>query len=250
MLELSKQISTQINERIQYSLSDRIRIDICCDDKQHIWLCISKNNNIEIIIEMCNPFIEFITNIKKEFDLNCSLEVLYDDDNNIRRILIMSDDNHITVENLLEGYKFIKKIYELQIKYCTKTYFYMECNKFVIENIDTEYIDLLDFIPNHQTKTIVNGYITNINNYNDNDYKFMQSKININFPPSTIIVKIKNCPNLKTINNIIVFKKTSMLKIKNCPKLEYIESYNHFSKIYIDSQLTKYTSTDKPLMEL
>ena len=242
MLELSKQISAQINERIRYGLTERIRIDICCDDKQHIWLCISKNNNIETIIELCNPFIEFITNIKKEFDLNCSLEVVYDD-NSIKTLLVMNDNNHITVENLLEGYTFIKKIYELQIKYCTKTYFYMSCNRFVIENIDTEYIDLLDFIPNHQKKTIVNGYITNINNYNS---KFMQSKINIHFSPSTITVKIKNCPNLKTINNIIVFKKKSRLKIKNCPKLECIESYNHFSKIYIDSQRTKYTSSDKP----
>jgi hypothetical protein len=244
MVELSKQISTQMNERIRYGLNERIRIDICCYDEQHIWLCISKNNNIETIIELCNPFVEFITNIKKEFDLNCSLEVSYDNDNNIKRILVMSDNNHITVENLLEGYTFIKKIYELQIKYCTKTYFYMTCNRFVIENIDTEYIDLLDFIPNHQKKTIVNGYITN--NYNS---KFMQSK-NIHFsPPSTIIIKIKNCPNLKIINNIIIFKKNSKLKIKNCPKLEFIESYNHFSKIYIDSRRIKYTSTDKPPME-
>jgi len=241
MAELSKQISTQINERIRYGLTERIRIDICCDNKQHIWLCISKNNNIETIIELCNPFIEFITNIKKEFDLNCSLEVVYDD-NSIKTILVMNDNNHITVENLLEGYTFIKKIYELQIKYCSETYFYMACNRFVIENIDTEYIDLLDFIPNHQKKKIVNGYITNINNYNS---KFMQSK-NIHFSPSTIIVKIKNCPNLKTINNIIIFKKNSRLKIKNCPKLECIESYNHFSKICIDSKRTKYTSSDKP----
>ena len=110
----------------------------------------------------------------------------------------------------------------------------------VISDVDIEYIDLLDIIPNYQANIIMNGYIKNTNYV---DYKDIKNKsvhkCDILIPKNILNITIKNCPNLKIINNIIHLENNCYLKIINCPKLEFIENYNNFSEIYKDNSLIK-----------
>lgn len=140
----------------------------------------------------------------------------------------------------------------LKLKYGNKTDWTITCKKctnnvqtlqldLTISDIDIEYIDLLDIIPNYQENIIINGFIRNTNNVNYKDiknksvYKCDLKKIS----KYILNITIQNCLNLKVINNIINFENNSNLRIVNSPKLEFIQNYNNFSEIYIDNRLVK-----------
>ena len=140
----------------------------------------------------------------------------------------------------------------LKLKYGDKTDWTITYKKYVINNfqnlqldlvitdVDIEYINLLDIIPNYQTNIIISGYIKNTNyvDYQDIGNKSVY-KCDLAFPKHIFNITIQNCPNLKIINNIIHFENNCNLKIVNCPKIEFIQNYNNFTEIYMNNCLVK-----------
>ena len=140
----------------------------------------------------------------------------------------------------------------LKLKYGNKTDWTITYKKVTINNykniqldltisdIDIEYIDLLDIIPNYQKNIILNGFIRNTNYVNYKDIKYKSGyKCDLEIYKYILNITIQNCTNLKIINNLIHFKNNCNLKIVKCPKLEFIQNYNNFSEIYIDNRLVK-----------
>jgi len=141
---------------------------------------------------------------------------------------------------------------KLKLKYGDKTDWTITYKKYIINNfqnlqldlvitdVDIEYINLLDIIPNYQTNIIISGYIKNTNyvDYQDIGNKSIY-KCDLAFPKHILNITIQNCPNLKIINNIIHFENNCNLKIVNCPKIEFIQNYNNFTEIYMNNCLVK-----------
>jgi hypothetical protein len=126
----------------------------------------------------------------------------------------------------------------LKLKYGDKTDMLKSFNHIYISDVDIEYIDLLDFIPYNKEKIICEGKIIDIFKSNEAIHS----------------ITIKNCYNLKKINNYVfgrnidnyiehsnssllngfngfinTYSNNINLIIINCPKLEFIEYYDKFT---------------------
>ena len=121
MEELSKQLSTQLNETI------------CIEELSHTYLLTDKNNKIKIsldvlqnnltIIEIYNQVREYKNNINKEFNLNSYIIIYYDEDNlidqinlKIGKIEMINGDDYITAKDYLKLNEKLIKIIELKNK--------------------------------------------------------------------------------------------------------------------------------------
>jgi hypothetical protein len=235
MEELSKQLSTQLNETI-YIEKVNFNTYILTDKNNKIkieFISINIIPSTEYLISTYKVSSELINEINKNNNDNFNIELFYTFCGNKKDYI----RTKIKIENIcifkeynteLNNDIFFPKINEylminnkIKLKYgnnylikFTGTY------SIEIDNISNECIDLVDFIPHKIDKIICDGKIKEL-------YKTQFKNI-----------EIVNCENLKKINNYVEYdskNNISILSIRNCPNLEFIEYYEKF-RIFIDGK--------------
>ena len=138
MEELSKQLSTQLNETITIISEDYLYLE---DKKYKIIINSEPKSDISLIIKMYNEVRESKNNINNEFNLDGYINTHYDEDNvityinfKIGKIKPIDGDEYIISNNYLELYEKVKKILELKNK--------LESLYGIIEEIDNAEFDL------------------------------------------------------------------------------------------------------------
>ena len=139
MEELSKQLSTQLNETITIISEDYY---LYLEDKKNKIIINSEpKSDISLIIKMYNEVRESKNNINEEFNLDGYINTYYNEDNvityinfKIGKIKPIDGDEYIISNSYSELYQKVKKILELKNK--------LESLYGIIEEIDNAEFDL------------------------------------------------------------------------------------------------------------
>ena len=158
--------------------------------------------------------------IKEEIDKNF-IDLIFDENfiistyhnfsinyNNLNTIIIVKENIEIHEINFEQCYNKLKELFKIienvKLKYGNQSiiYFLYE-QEIIIDNINTDTIDILDFVPCTFEEFFEDEYVKIIR-------KTTYIKISIN-----------NCPNLKHILNLEKISNQISLSINDCPLLKY-----------------------------